>query len=146
MNGLEAQRERIAPPLLEGFDRRMPYWLEPRAFAERWRRSPLKRAKRAGMLRNVCVALGNWGEPEAFTGLEAAAADEAALARGHAAWGLGELLRRGNDGRAAACLESLLAGESDSWVREEIGIALGRGLETFPKGSRRDLYSRIAGH
>jgi len=143
---LEAQQERIAPPLLEGFDRRMPYWLEPRAFAERWRRSPLKRAKRAGMLRNVCVALGNWGDPAAFAGLEAAAADEAGLVRGHAAWGLGELLRRGNDVRAAACLESRLPAESDEWVREEIGWALGRGHETFPTGSRREVYSRISGH
>lgn len=143
---LEAQQERIAPPLLEGFDRRMPYWLETRAFAERWRRSPLKRAKRAGMLRNVCVALGNWGDPAAFAGLEAAIADEAALARGHAAWGLGELLRRGNDLRAAACLESRLSDESDEWVREEIGRALGRGHETLPTGSRREEYSRISGH
>ncbi len=143
---LEAQQERIAPPLLEGFDRRMPYWLEPRAFAERWRRSPLKRAKRAGMLRNVCVALGNWGDPAAFAGLEAAAADEAALVRGHAAWGLGELLRRGNDVRAAACLESRLPDESDEWVREEIGWALGRGHETFPTGSRREVYSRVSRH
>ena len=146
LKGLGAQQERIAPPLLEGFDRRMPYWLEPRAFAERWRRSPLKRAKRAGMLRNVCVALGNWGDPAAFAGLEAAAADEAALARGHAAWGLGELLRRRTDVRAAACLESRLADESDAWVREEIGSALGRGVETFSTGSRRDVYSRITGH
>ncbi len=146
LRGLEARQERIAPPLLEGFDRRMPYWLEPRAFAERWRRSPLKRARRAGMLRNVCVALGNWGDPVAFAGLEAAAADEAALVRGHAAWGLGELLRRRNDVRAAACLESRLADESDAWVREEIGSALGRGIETFPTGRRRDVYSRITGH
>ena len=130
LRGLAAQQERVAPPLLEGFDQRMPYWLEPHAFAERWRRSPLKRARRSGMLRNVCVALGNWGDPTAFAGLKAAAADESALPRGHAAWALGELLRRHNDARAAACLESLLVHEEDSWVREEIGMALGQGLET----------------
>jgi len=144
LRGLEAQQERMAPPLLEGFDPHMPYWLEPSAFAERWRRSPLKRAKRPGMLRNVCVALGNWGDPAAFEGLKAAAADESALARGHAAWALGELLRRHNDVRVAACLESLLANERDSRVREEIGIALGRGIETLAGSSRRDVYSRIA--
>jgi len=144
LKGLEAQQERVAPALLEGFDRLMPYWLEPGAFAERWRRSPLKRAKRPGMLRNVCVALGNWGDPAAFEGLKAAAADESALARGHAAWALGELLRRHNDVRVAACLESLLANERDSRVREEIGIALGRGIETLAGSSRRDVYSRIA--
>ena len=144
LRGLEAKQERLAPPLLEGFDRRMPYWLEPGAFAERWRRSPLKRARRSGMLRNVCVALGNWGDPAAFEGLEAAAADESALARGHAAWALGELLRLHNDVRAAACLESLLAAEADSRVREEVGIALGLGVETLAGSRRRDVYSRIA--
>ncbi len=144
LRGLEARQERTAPPLLEGFDRRMPYWLEPRAFAERWGRSPLKRARRSGMLRNVCIALGNWGDPAAFEGLEAAATDESALARGHAAWGLGELLRRHSDVRAAALLESLLAAEKDSRVREEAGNALGRGVETLASSRRRDVYSRIA--
>lgn len=128
LKGLEAQQGRVAPPLLEGFDPRFPYWLEPRAFAQRWQRSPLKRAKRAGMLRNVCVALGNWAEPVVFPGLEAAAADESALVRGHAAWALGELLSRNRDERAAVRLFSLLAHESDPWVREEIGLALEMGI------------------
>ncbi len=125
LEGLRAMRERVAPPLLEGFDPGTTYWLEPRAFAERWRRSPLKRAKRAGMLRNVCVALGNWGDLAAFSALQAASADSSALARGHAAWALGQLLRRHKDGRAASCLQGLLAGEQDPWVREEIAVALG---------------------
>jgi len=127
LKGLEAQAERVAPRLLEGFERQMPYWLEPQAFAERWRRSPLKRAKRIGMLRNVCVALGNWADPAVFPGLDAAAADETALVRGHAAWALGQLLCNHNDGRAAARLQSLLDEETDPWVREEIGLALGAG-------------------
>jgi epoxyqueuosine reductase len=79
------------------------------------------------MLRNVCVALGNWADPAAFPGLDAAADDETALARGHAAWALGELLRRNNDERAAARLHSLMVHETDAWVREEIGLALGAG-------------------
>ncbi len=124
MKGLDARRERVAPPLLEGFDPGTPYWLEPRAFAERWRRSPLKRPKRAGMLRNVCVALGNWGDPSAFTALQAATADSSALARGHAAWALGQLLRRHKDERAASRLRALLAREQDMWVREEAAVAL----------------------
>jgi epoxyqueuosine reductase len=31
--------------------------------------SPIKRAKRRGLLRNVAVALGNWGSPEAVSAL-----------------------------------------------------------------------------
>lgn len=136
LEGLKAQSGRVAPPLLEGFAPQFPYWLEPAAFAERWRRSPLKRAKRAGMLRNVCIALGNWGDPSALTALKAAAADEAALARGHAAWALGALLRGNRDQRAASFLNARLRLETDAWVREEIGLALGMGTETF-NASRR---------
>ena len=124
LTALHGRQERIAPPLLEGFHPQTPYWLEQSAFAERWQRSPLKRAKRAGMLRNVCVALGNWADPVVFPALAAAAVDETALARGHAAWALGELLRRHQDGRAAALLRSLLPQEPEPWVRAEIGQAL----------------------
>ena len=66
--GLRAQQARVAPPLLEGFDPAFPYWLDEAAFAVRWRRSPVKRARRAGMVRNVCVALGNWGDPAGGAG------------------------------------------------------------------------------
>jgi epoxyqueuosine reductase len=36
-------------------------WMTDEAFRERFRKSPIKRAKRRGLLRNVAVALGNWG-------------------------------------------------------------------------------------
>ena len=39
--------------------------LDDEAFRERFRHSPIKRAKRRGLLRNVCVALGNIGDPVA---------------------------------------------------------------------------------
>lgn len=124
LKGLRAQQERLAPPLLEGFHPRTPYWLEPQAFAERWRRSPLKRAKRVGMLRNVCVALGNWADPAVFPALALALGDEAALVRGHAAWALGELLRHCRDERAATQLRAAIIQEPDPWVHAEIGLAL----------------------
>jgi epoxyqueuosine reductase len=34
-------------------------------FSARFKGSPIKLAKRRGLLRNVAVALGNWGSPEA---------------------------------------------------------------------------------
>jgi epoxyqueuosine reductase len=34
-------------------------------FSRRFKGSPVKRTKRRGLLRNVAVALGNWGSPEA---------------------------------------------------------------------------------
>ncbi len=38
-------------------------------------------AKRSGMLRNVCIALGNWGDPGTLLALRSALHDSAALAR-----------------------------------------------------------------
>jgi epoxyqueuosine reductase len=58
-------------------------------FSARFKGSPIKRAKRRGLLRNVAVALGNWRSPEAVTALAVALNDEEPLVRGHAAWALG---------------------------------------------------------
>jgi epoxyqueuosine reductase len=65
--------------------------LEPEAFRERFRKSPVKRAKRRGLLRNVAVALGNSGDPAKRPLLEALAADEDPLVRDHARWALQKL-------------------------------------------------------
>ncbi|RLT36510.1 MAG: DUF1730 domain-containing protein [Chloroflexi bacterium] len=122
--GLAAQNERIAPPLLEGFATETPYWLDQAAFNQRFRRSPIKRARRAGMLRNVCVALGNWAQPAALPALALGLDDAEALGRGHAAWALGEVLRIHRLPPAAELLQNRLAREDDEWVREEIHAAL----------------------
>ncbi len=55
-------------------------------FSARFKGSPIKRAKRRGLLRNVAVALGNRGSPEAIPALVVALNDEEPLVRGHAAW------------------------------------------------------------
>ena len=58
-------------------------------FRERFRNSPIKRAKRRGLLRNVCVALGNLRDHAAIPALAEALHDAEPLIRGHAAWALG---------------------------------------------------------
>lgn len=122
--GLRAQADRIAPPLLEGFDPTTPYWLDQAAFSARFRRSPIKRAKRRGMLRNVCVALGNWADPQTVDALSLALRDPEPLARGHAAWALGRVLSTHGDLRALAALESAASREQDPWVLGEVHLAL----------------------
>ena len=62
-----------------------------KAFLRRYRDSPLSRPRRNGMLRNVCVALGNWGSDEARPLLERAARDHSPLVREHAEWALARL-------------------------------------------------------
>lgn len=91
--GLLAREAWIAPPLLEGFAPESPYWLDADAFALRFRRSPIKRAKRSGMLRNVCVALGNWGDPQALPALDLAAADPHPSVQQAVVWARGRLAR-----------------------------------------------------
>jgi epoxyqueuosine reductase len=86
------------------------------------RGSPLRRAGRAGFLRNVAVALGNWGSPAAVPVLSAALSDPDPLVRGHSAWALGEI---GSVG-AVAALEVLKPLERDPFVRDELEAALVR--------------------
>ena len=85
-------------------------------FSRRFRNSPVKRTKRRGMLRNVAVALGNWGSSEAVPVLTAALDDPEPLIRGHAAWALGRI----GTPEAHQALQHRSALERDPSVREEI--------------------------
>jgi epoxyqueuosine reductase len=91
------------------------------AWNRRFRKTPVWRAGYRGFLRNVAVALGNWGAPAAAPALVARAGDPSALVRGHVAWALGRI---GTDA-ARSCLEARRAVETDAWVLEEIELALG---------------------
>ncbi|HEU0026093.1 MAG TPA: 4Fe-4S double cluster binding domain-containing protein, partial [Ktedonobacterales bacterium] len=94
--------------------------LDEEGFRERFRRSPIKRAKRRGLLRNVCVALGNIGDPIAIPALIEALGDAEPLVRGHAAWALGRL----NAQSARLALESLAAEDLEPSVQAEARYAL----------------------
>lgn len=91
-------------------------------FRERFRGSPILRAKRSGFVRNVAVALGNSGDREAVPALAEVLDDQEALVRGHAAWALGEL----GGAEASRALRLRRAVETDDWVHEEIEAALER--------------------
>ena len=94
--------------------------ISPEAFRRRFGRTPVKRAKREGLQRNVAVALGNSGDRAAVPALDCALREATPLVRAHAAWALGRL--GGAD--AAAALRSALASEEDGEVRAEIEAAL----------------------
>jgi epoxyqueuosine reductase len=80
-------------------------------FSARFKGSPIKRAKRRGLLRNVAVVLGNWGSPEAVPALAVALKDEEALVRGYAAWALGRLGASARKRRGRRC------GAEERWRR-----------------------------
>ncbi len=92
-------------------------------FRARFQGSPIRRAKWAGLRRNVCVALGNLGDPVAVPALIGVLGEEPALVRGHAAWALGRI----GGAAARAALRDRLPVEPDAWVREEIALALEAG-------------------
>jgi epoxyqueuosine reductase len=83
-----ASREGLTAPELVAF---AGDTLDADAFRARFRGSPLKRAKRRGMLRNVAVALGNTGDAAHRPMLERLAADDDPIVREHAAWALRRL-------------------------------------------------------
>ena len=68
--------------------------LDDAKFRELFRRSPIKRIKRRGFLRNVCVALGNVGDRDDLPALERAAADPEPLIAEHADWAIEQIVAR----------------------------------------------------
>jgi epoxyqueuosine reductase len=89
-------------------------------FREQFRLSPIRRTKRRGLLRNVCVALGNSGDQQAVPALVGVLDDKEPLIRGHAAWALGRI---GGE-QAKQALQNALAIETDTEVQKEIQCAL----------------------
>ncbi len=93
--------------------------LTPQEYRTALSKSPLKRAKRSGLLRNAAVAAGNTGDRASVPELERVLAQEQdPLPRAHAAWALGEL------GELEA-LQAALESEQDPEVLADIRLALG---------------------
>ncbi|PYJ17820.1 MAG: tRNA epoxyqueuosine(34) reductase QueG [Verrucomicrobia bacterium] len=63
-------------------------------FRALFRNSPVKRIKRCGFLRNVCIALGNIGDLTDLPALERAASDSEPLIAEHAAWAIEQIWER----------------------------------------------------
>lgn len=67
--------------------------LDDEAFRAKFKNSPIRRTKRRGLLRNVCVALGNLGDPRAIPALTRAAEhDPEPLVREHAQWAIAQII------------------------------------------------------
>lgn len=79
---LEADIERQAPKLAD------LALLNDETFLHRFQGTPIMRVKRVGLLRNVAVALGNWGTAEAAESLQHLMNDPDPLVSQHAQWGL----------------------------------------------------------
>jgi epoxyqueuosine reductase len=94
--------------------------LDEDGFRARFRNSAVWRTRRSGLLRNVCVALGNIADRSSVPALATALDDVQPLVRGHAAWALGRL----GGPAARAQLDRAVRRETDAWVRDECALAL----------------------
>ena len=90
--------------------------LTPERFAEVFRRTPIKRLKLTGLLRNACVVAGNSGDPSLRAPLARLAAHESPIVRAHAVWALKRL---GGEAELAAAR----ATEADAAVLAEYADA-----------------------
>ncbi len=103
--------------LVELFD------LDDEAFRQRFRRTPLWRAKRRGLLRNAAIVLGNKRAERALPALVKGLNDSESFVRGACAWALGKY-------NARDTLRERLAIEPNPTVCEEIEHSLSREIES----------------
>lgn len=99
-----------SPPLLDLLA------MDEDGFRQWFAHSPIKRIKRRRLLRNACVAAGNWGSETAVSPLTNLLTDPEPLIRGHAAWAL---LQIGTDG-AKTAVSNALKHETNEEVRLEM--------------------------
>jgi epoxyqueuosine reductase len=85
-------------------------------FAERFANSPIKRIRRRRLVRNACVAAGNWGSERALPLLVRLLSDPEPIIRGHAAWALRQIAGRDAEKAVAAAAER----ETDRTARSEM--------------------------
>ena len=106
--------DRVAPPLTDIL------MSTEESYRAMFRRTPLERIKREQMVRNACIAAGNWQGERAIPHLIQLLYDESALVRGHAAWALWRTMELDS----SKLLEELHRREEDARVRDEVAALL----------------------
>jgi epoxyqueuosine reductase len=81
------RQDLAAPELIELLN------LDDAGFKKQFKGTPMTRVKRTGLLRNVCVALGNIGDRRALPALERAALAPEPLIAEHARWAISRITR-----------------------------------------------------
>jgi epoxyqueuosine reductase len=107
---LPADINSIMPPLLDIL------MMDEVAFNTRFENSPIKRIKRGRLLRNACVAAGNWGDKSAVPALAKLLQDPDPILRGHAAWALHQV----GGPQAQAVIAGALINEQDDLALQEL--------------------------
>lgn len=98
--------------------------LDDDAFRRRFRKTPLWRPHRDGLLRNAAIVLGNQGRAAALPALTRGLHDAAPLVRAAAAWAIGRIAAAEPQSGALELLRARLDIEDDATVRGEITAAI----------------------
>ncbi len=126
--------ELVAPPERRALDLTGLLRLGREEYVERFRGSPMKRAKLGGLKRNAAAAMGNRRDPRYAGPLaRALGEDEDPMVRRQAAWSLGRL----GTSAARRALREALETEADDSVRDEIRRAVGRAPSGSPRPAAR---------
>ena len=112
---LPFELERVAPKLTDIL------MSNEASFRAMFRRTPVERVKRERIVRNACIAAGNWRGEQAIPHLIQLLYDESALVRGHAAWALWRTMELDS----SKLLTDLHRREDDERVRGEVEALLG---------------------
>ncbi|QGQ23291.1 tRNA epoxyqueuosine(34) reductase QueG [Gimesia benthica] len=96
--------------------------LDEAAFQERFQSTPMSRARRAGLLRNAAIVLGNRGDESAVPALLGVLNDDESLIRGAVVWALGRL----GAPTTVEMLQTRLEIETETDVIEELKQALAK--------------------
>lgn len=94
--------------------------LDDEQFRAEFRKTPLWRARRSGVLRNAAIVLGNQESAESLPALQKGLVDQDPLVRGASAWAIGKI----GTTVASRTLRERLTVEADGQVRGEIERAL----------------------
>jgi len=94
--------------------------LDEAAFQRRFQSTPMSRSRRAGLLRNAAIVLGNRGDQTAVPALLNVLDDCEPLIRGAAAWALGQL----GEADARETLDRRLESETEPTVVQELQTAI----------------------
>lgn len=105
---------------LETVDLPSLFLLDDDQFRERFRKTPLWRTRRRGILRNAAIVLGNQGDTRSVSALGLGLQDSEPIVRAASAWALGQL----NVQESQSLLRQQAGVETDSSVQAEIRSAL----------------------
>ncbi|MEZ6113421.1 MAG: tRNA epoxyqueuosine(34) reductase QueG, partial [Pirellulaceae bacterium] len=114
------EREFVPRPDCDPVELAELFELDDAGFRERFRRTPMWRTKRRGLLRNAAIVLGNQRAAGAVAPLSRGLHDAEPLIRSASAWALGRIATPA----ALAALTDRASRETESSVLEEIAIAL----------------------